>query len=149
MTYSYDPTQIRAGGKDQMRFELGDTQVGGGAKTCALADEEYEAVLAGLKEGKKAWLFAKLSLLEAILLKMSYQVDTKIDVLQYSFGNRADRWQKMYETLKKQALATASIPTLAPSITEMPPYFHKGMEENLAARHGGGGPPSPFRRMTT
>lgn len=44
MTYSYDPTQIRARGKDQMRFELGDTQTDGGADTCALADEEYEAV---------------------------------------------------------------------------------------------------------
>ena len=149
MTYSYDPTQIRARGKDQMRFELGDTQTEGGADTCALADEEYEAVLAELKEGKKAWMYAKLSVLEAILFKMNYQVDTKIDVLQYSFGDRAERLQKMYDALKKQILAAASIPTLAPSITETPPYFHKGMEENPAACHGAGGPPSPFRKMTT
>ena len=137
MTYSYDPTQIRAGGKDQMRFELGDTQVEGGADTCALADEEYNAVLTGLKEGKKAWLFAKLSLLEAILLKMSYQVDTKIDVLQYSFGDRAERWQKMYDT------------TLAPSIAKSPPYFHKGMQENQRALHGSAGCIPPFRNRTT
>ena len=149
MTYSYDPTQIRARGKDQMRFELGDTQTDGGADTCALADEEYEAVLAELKAGKKAWLCAKLAVLEAILFKMSYQVDTRIDVLQYGFGDRAERWQKMYDALKKQILATASIPTLAPSITETPPYFHKGMEENPRACHGAGGPPSPFRKMTT
>ena len=95
MTYSYDPAQIRARGKDQMRFELGDTQTEGGADTCALADEEYEAVLAGLKPGKKAWLYAKLAVLEAILFKMSYQVDTRIDVLQYSFGDRAEQWRKM------------------------------------------------------
>lgn len=150
MTYSYDPTQIRARGKDQMRFELGDTQTEGGADTCALADEEYEAVLAGLKAGKKAWLYAKLAVLEAILFKLSYQVDTRIDVLQYGFGDRVERWRKMYEDLKKQTLATASIPTLAPSIAETPPYFHKGMEENPAACHGAGGfPPSPFRKMTT
>ena len=149
MTYSYDPAQIRARGKDQMRFELGDTQTEGGADTCALADEEYEAVLADLKAGKKAWLYAKLAVLEAILFKMSYQVDTRIDVLQYSFGDRAERWRKMYDDLKKQTLATASIPTLAPSITETPPYFHKGMEENPRAKHGAGGPPSPFRKMTT
>ena len=149
MTYSYDPTQIRARGKDQMRFELGDTQTDGGADTCALADEEYEAVLAGLKAGKKAWLCAKLAVLEAILFKMSYQVDTRIDVLQYGFGDRAEQWRKMYDDLKKQTLATASIPTLAPSITETPPYFHKGMEENPRAKHGAGGPPSPFRKMTT
>ena len=80
MTYSYDPTQIRARGKDQMRFELGDTQTDGGADTCALADEEYEAVLADLKAGKKAWLYAKLAVLEAILFKMSYQVDTRIEI---------------------------------------------------------------------
>ena len=86
MTYSYDPTKIKARGKDQMRFELGDTQTDGGADTCALADEEYEAMLSGLKDGKKAWQYAKLAVLEAILFKMSYQVDTKIDVLQYSFG---------------------------------------------------------------
>lgn len=149
MTYTYDPTQIRARGKDQMRFELGDTQVEGGSDTCALADEEYEAVLAGLKDGKKAWLFAKLSVLEAILFKMNYQVDTKIDVLQYSFGDRAERWQKLYDALKKQSLATASIPTLAPSITETPPYFHKRMEENPRAMHGLPGPPGPFRNRTT
>ncbi len=149
MTYSYDPTQIRARGKDQMRFELGDTQVAGGADTCVLADEEYAAAVADLKDGKKAWLFAKLSVLEAILFKLSYQVDTKIDVLQYSFGERAERWQKMYDALKKQLLATASIPTLAPSITKAPPYFHKGMQENQRAMYGSAGSSSPFRNRTT
>lgn len=147
MTYSYDPTQIKARGKDQMRFELGDTQTEGGADTCALADEEYEAMLAGLKEGKKAWLFAKVAVLEAILFKMQYQVNTKIDVLQYDFGERAGRWQKMYDTLKKQALATASIPTLAPSIEQKPPYFHSGMQENHRAMHDAAG--FPFRKRTT
>lgn len=147
MTYSYDPTKIKARGKDQMRFELGDTQTEGGADTCALADEEYETMLTGLKEGKKAWLFAKLAVLEAILFKMQYQVDTKIDVLQYSFGDRAERWQKMYDALQKQVLATASIPTMAPSIQDMPPYFHKRMEENPRAMHGTGEP--LFHQMTS
>lgn len=146
MTYSYDPTKIKDRGKDQMRFEVGDTQTDGGAETCALADEEYEAMLYGLKEGKKAWLFAKLAVLEAILFRMSYQVDTKIDVLQYNFGGRAANWQKLYETLRKQILATASIPTLAPSIQNAAPYFHNGMEENQRAMHGAS---SPFRKMTT
>jgi len=149
MTYSYDPTKIRAQGKDQMRFELGDTQTEGGADTCVLADEEYEAVLANLQAGQKAWQYAKLAVLEAILFKLSYQVDTRIDVLQYSFSARAERWQKMYDDLKKQILATASIPTLAPSITETPPYFHKGMEENPGAMHGLSGIPAPFRKMVT
>lgn len=147
MTYSYDPTKIKARGKDQMRFELGDTQTDGGADTCALSDEEYEAMLDGLKDGKKAWQYAKLAVLEAILFKMSYQVDTKIDVLQYNFGARAEKWQKLYDTLKKQILAAASVPTLAPSAREKPPYFHKGMEENPRAMHSADG--HPYHRMTT
>ena len=69
MTYSYDPTKIRERGKDQMRFELGDTVTEGGADTCALSDEEYDAILDGLKEGKKAWVRAKLALLEAIMFR--------------------------------------------------------------------------------
>lgn len=146
MTYSYDPSKIKARGKDQMRFEVGDTQTDGGAETCALSDEEYEAMLDGLKEGKKAWLFAKLAVLEAILFKMSYQVNTKIDVLQYDFGGRAANWKNLYDTLRKQILATASIPTLAPSIQNAAPYFHNGMEENPRAMHGAS---SPFRKMTT
>ena len=36
MTYSYDPTKIRERGKDQMRFELGDTVTEGGADTCSV-----------------------------------------------------------------------------------------------------------------
>ena len=147
MTYSYDPSKIKARGKDQMRFELGDTLTDGGADTCVLADEEYEAMLDGLKEGKKAWMFAKLAVLEAILFKLSYQVNTKISVLQYDLGDRAANWQKLYDTLKKQILAAASIPTLAPSIKDTPPYFHKGMEENPRAMHDIDSP--PFRRMTT
>lgn len=147
MTYSYNPAKIKARGKDQMRFELGDTQTEGGADTCALADEEYETMLMGLKEGKRAWLFAKLAVLEAILFKMQYQVNTKIDVLQYDFGDRAERWRKMYETLKKQTLATAAISTMASSVQDTPPYFHKGMEENPRAGHASA--VLPFRRMTS
>ncbi len=147
MTYSYDPTKIRAKGKDRMRFELGDTQTDGGANTCALSDEEYEAMLSDLKDGKKAWLFAKLAVLEAILIKMQYQVNTKIDVLQYDFGERAQRWQKMYDDLNKQVLAIASIPTLSPSIKNTPPYFYKGMEQNPRAMHGA--KELPFRNMTS
>lgn len=150
MNYSYDPAKIRQRGKDRMRFELGDTQTEGGADTCALADEEYEAILDGIKEGKKAWLFAKLAVLEAIIFKLSYQVDTKIDVLEYDLGARADRWKKLYDDLKKQALATVSIPMLAPSQTQSPPYFHKEMHPNPEAGHGiRSSAAGVFRKMTT
>lgn len=147
MTYSYDPTKIRERGKDQMRFELGDTVTEGGADTCALSDEEYNAVLEGLKEGKKAWMRAKLAVLEAIMFKVSYQVDTKVDILQYGLSDRAAHWKQLYDDLKKDVRASASVPTMAPSIQDTPPYFHKRMEENPRAMHGASAP--PFRKMTT
>lgn len=147
MTYSYDPTKIRERGKDQMRFELGDTATEGGADTCALSDEEYCAILDGLKEGQRAWVRAKLEALEAILFKLSYQVDTKIDVLQYGFSDRAERWQKLRDELQKQARASGSVPAMAASVRGAPPYFHKEMKGNPRAMHGADA--SPFRKTTT
>ena len=146
MTYSYDPTKIRERGKDQMRFELGDTVTEGGADTCALSDEEYDAILDGLKEGKKAWVRAKLAVLEAIMFRFSYQMDTKVDVLQDSFGDRAAHWKQLYDDLKKQVRASVSVPAMASAIQNTPPYFHTGMEENPRAVHGASSP--PFRKMT-
>ena len=147
MTYSYDPTKIRERGKDQMRFELGDTVTEGGADTCALSDEEYDAILDGLKEGKKSWVRAKLAVLEAIMFRFSYQVDTKVDVLQYGLGDRAAHWKQLYDDLKKQVRASVSVPAMASAIQNTPPYFHTGMEENPRAVHGASSP--PFRKMTT
>ena len=147
MTYSYDPMKIRERGKDQMRFELGDTVTEGGADTCALSDEEYDAILDGLKEGKKAWVRAKLAVLEAIMFRFSYQVDTKVDVLQYGLGDRAAHWKQLYDDLKKQVRASVSVPAMASAIQNTPPYFHTGMEENPRAVHGASSP--PFRKMTT
>lgn len=44
-TYQYEPGNIAEYGKDRMRFELGDVMVEGKEKTCALCDEEYNAVI--------------------------------------------------------------------------------------------------------
>ena len=134
MTYTYDPLKIKDRGKDQMRFEIGDTLVDGGADTCALSDEEYEGMLSGITEGIMAWKKAKLSILKAILFKMSYQVDTKIDVLQYNFGDRADRWKKLYDDLKKEVSKTASVPVMGAEVMEKPPYFYAGMKSTCRAR---------------
>jgi hypothetical protein len=146
MNYTYDPKEIRARGKDQMRFELGDTLVDGGAETCVLADEEYIALLDGLKDGKMAWLFAKLIILQAILLKLSYQVDTKIDVLSYGLGKRAEQWQKLYEMLRKQYLANVGFPTMAACAENKHPYFHTSMQDNPRTLLNTN---FPFRKMTT
>jgi len=130
MIYSYDPTKIRQRGKDQMRFELGDTTVEGGADTCALADEEYEAIIGEIRPGKIPWLMAKLHILEAILFKLSYMVDTKIDVLSYGLGARAERWQKLYEDLRKEIIANTGVPTIDDRAAKKPPYFHTSMDDN-------------------
>ena len=148
MNYTYDPMQIRQRGKDQMRFELGDTFVDGGAATCALADEEYDAVLAELHPSKQAWLHAKLHIVEAILLKLSYQVNTRIDVLTYGLGDRAQHWKDLYEMLRKELLGNSCIPTMADS---KPPYFHTDMKTNRRAqpmpKHGEAA--FPFRDFNT
>jgi hypothetical protein len=134
MEYTYDPAKIRQRGKDQMRFELGDTETGGGADTCALSDEEYAAVLESLDtDGKRGWLSAKLQILEAILFKLSYQVDTKIDVLTYTFSARTEQWQKLYEQLRTDMMANTGVPTMADSAAKKPPYFHTGMTDNPRA----------------
>lgn len=145
MTYSYDPLKIKGGGKDQMRFELGDTLVEGGADTCALADEEYEGFLADIKPGKKAWIRAKLGIVETILFKLSYQPDTKIDVLEYKFSDRIKAWERLKVDLKKD-LAGMSAPLIDSEASKKPPYFYTGMESNPAA--GETAPPFPFRKMT-
>ncbi|MFP3153127.1 hypothetical protein LQZ18_01590 [Lachnospiraceae bacterium ZAX-1] len=136
MIYSYDPTKIKEQGKDRMRFEIGDTLVDGGTATCALSDEEYIALLDGIADGRRAWLSAKLAVLEAILFKLSYQVDTKIDVLSYAFGKRAEQWKALYDMAKKEASAAASTPSMVEGKVGKPPYFYTGMEENCRAGCG-------------
>jgi hypothetical protein len=116
-----------------MRFELGDTHVDGGVESCVLADEEYYALLEDLKPGLKSWLTMKLTIIEAIQFKMSFQVDTKIDVLAYANGARADRWQMLYEKTRRQLLANIGMPTIAGSAVRKPPYFYTGMDDNKRA----------------
>ena len=133
MGYTYDPAQITARGKDQMRFELGDTAVGGGADTCALADEEYEAMLAGAKPGKRAWQGAKLAILDAIVFKLSYQVDTKIDSLSYGLGGRAERFKALRDQVQAETPGGIGAPTMAAGAAQKPPYFHIDMMKNPLA----------------
>ena len=153
MTFSYDPTQIQARGKDQMRFELGDTMTAGGAETSALSDEEYIAILSDIGPGKRAWLSAKLHIVEAILLKLSYQVNTKVDVITYGFGDRAKHWYDLYEMLRKEILGNSCIPSIAESAARKPPYFHTDMKVNRRAQpirgHGESHSLTPFRNLNS
>ena len=148
MTYTYDPTLIRKRGKDQLRFELGDTFIDGGAESCAVADEEYQAFVEGILPGNKSWIYAKLVILEAILLKLSYMVDTKIDVLSYGLGDRAEHWLKLYDQLRKQYLVNLNAPTMDDRAAMKPPYYFTGIQENIRTKIMSI-KTFPFRRMTT
>lgn len=130
-TYSYDPTKITNGGMSQMRFELGDTVVDMEGVSSPLCDEEYEAII---KKYGKSWRTAKLKCLEAICMKLAYEVDTSVDGLSYSLGQRAERWKKMYDDAKKEASALGGLPRAGYPGSLMPhgntPYFYNDMLAN-------------------
>ena len=65
-------------------------------KTCYLSDEEIVAVL----ESSKTWRRAKFRLVESLLRRFSYEVDTKIQNAEWSMSDRVDEWRRLYNQLK-------------------------------------------------
>lgn len=133
LTYTYDASKIAEHGLDQMRFELGDTMVEGGAETCALSDQEYKAVI----EAYPRWKRAKLACVESVLRRFSYEVNTKVGELNLSLSDRLDYWKKLYSDLK--ADVSASAPLANPAAINGDHYFYAGMMENYGTGRGGGG----------
>lgn len=131
-TFSYDPTKIADGGLDQMRFELGDTVVDMEGVSSPLCDEEYTAIIG--KYGKN-WRTAKFKCLEAIMMKMSYEVNTSVDGLSYSLDQRYERWKKLYDEAKRGQIALAGVPRAGDPGSLMPhhgtPYFYDDMQANI------------------
>lgn len=125
-TYSYDPTKVGERGKDQMRFELGDTVVEGEGQAAALSDEEYEAILAAYP-GK--WKRAKLALIESLMRRFSYEVDEKVGPLSLSLRQRYENWKAMYDQLKKE-IASMTVPSANPSAINGGHYFYEGIHNN-------------------
>lgn len=125
-TYVYQPEKITENGKDRMRFELGDTMVEGAAETCALCDEEYAAALSMYPN---SWRRAKLALLESIVHRFFYEVDTKVGPLSLSLRQRSDAWKAMYDELKAECAAMGA-PIANPKALSRPPYFYEGMHDN-------------------
>lgn len=131
--YTYDPTKITDNGVDQMRFELGDTVVDLEAEVSPLCDEEYQAIIA--KYGSK-WRVAKLKCLEAIVMKLAYEVSTSVGGLSYSLDSRFERWKKLLEEEKKVVAGVAGVPTpgdpssLIPNGLTPTPYYHNDMQAN-------------------
>lgn len=132
-SYNYDPVKIQEPGKDRMRFELGDTMVEGGSDTCALCDEEYEAIIPMYTRWKKA----KLKCLESICRRFAYEPDTDTGPLSLKLNARAKLWRDDYEKLKKELdlEANTGIPEygLDENGRKKPPYFYAGMHENKQA----------------
>ena len=130
-SYTYDPTKITEGGLDQMRFELGDTVVDMNGNSSPLCDEEYKAILE--KYGKD-WRKAKVQCLNAIVMKLSYEVNTSVGGLSYSLSERYERWKKMLEDEKKSVKALYSVPVAGDPTSLMPysgtPYFYNDLHAN-------------------
>ena len=133
-SFTYDPTKITDGGVDQMRFELGDTVVDMEGTASPLCDEEYGAIIG--KYGSN-WRLAKLKCLEAIVMKMSYEVNTSVGGLSYSLDQRYERWKKLLEEDKKIMAGIAGVPvagdpnSLIPHGLTPTPYYHDDMQANL------------------
>lgn len=134
MNFTYDPANITAGGLDQMRFELGDTVVDMGGISAVLCDEEYNAIIG--KYAAKNWRKAKLMCLEAIVMKLSYEVNTSVGGLSYSLDQRFERWKKMLEQEKKIVAGIAGVPTAGDPSSLIPhgltptPYYYNDMQAN-------------------
>lgn len=125
-TYTYDPTKIGERGKDKMRFELGDTEVGGEGQAAALSDEEYVAVL-NAYPGK--WRKAKLVLVESIMRRFSYEVDEKVGPMTLSLRQRYESWKAMYDQLKAE-IAGCTVPSANAAAVSSDHYFYEGIHNN-------------------
>lgn len=138
MNFTYDPTKITEHGMDQMRFELGDTVVDMEGISSPLCDEEYQAIISAYCQtySTKSWRVAKLKCLEAIVMKLSYEVNTSVGGLSYSLDQRYERWKKLLEEDKKIVAGLTGVPvagdpnSLIPHGLTPTPYFYNDMQAN-------------------
>ena len=127
MTYSYNPSNLSDHGIDRMRFELGDTFVAEPEKTAYLCDEEYLAVI----ESSASWKRAKLRLVETLLRRFSYEVDTNIKEAQWNLHQRVAEWKDLWRRLKDEVEAEELMDggNLAIGKKGRPPIFYVGMHD--------------------
>ena len=124
--FSYDATLINDGGLNQMRFTLGDCLVEEPEHTAYLSDEEIIAALEGVSFKRAA-----LRLIESLIARFSYEVDTKVKDCEWKLSERISAWQKLRDRLKAdvdtEELAGNSFGMTAKK--SPPPYFWRGMHD--------------------
>lgn len=130
--YSYDPCQITSNTISRARFELGDMLTDGGEDTCFLCDEEIQAVIDACAP---RWKYTLYTLANAVCMRLSYETDWRDDGTSFSLNQRAERWWKLRDKLKKEAEAEATIPVsgaVRDSINSADGghYFYRGMNNN-------------------
>ncbi len=125
-SYTYDPLKLDEYGVDKMRFELGDTAVEMENLTSPLCDEEYAMVI----RSNQDWRSAKIACLKAIVMKLSFEVDTSVTGLSYSLSQRFERWKAMLAEEEKRRSASLSVPLANRSAVSGMPYFYAGMHKN-------------------
>lgn len=111
-TYTYDTQKLTEFGRDKMRIDLGDIEVEGGADTCALADEEYDALIAETYGAGKSWKVAQYRCLQAIVSRMAMMVDVNIDGMKLDMESRYQRWLIMLRCKEKLFMGLSSPLTL-------------------------------------
>ena len=137
ITYTYDPSQVMDGGLNQMRFELGDTELEphfctAGDKpdphseyaAAVMSDQSYIAII----ENSASWKEAKIRCLRHLLMLFMYQVDYSIDGLSEKLSDRYNKLKKMLDGL----LRGDDLPK-AGGLNKWgkgPHIFHYGMFEN-------------------
>lgn len=92
-----------------------------------MCDEEISAVL----DSSASWKRAKLRLVETLLRRFSYEVDTKIKEAQWSLNQRVAEWKDLYKRLKDEVEAEELMDggNLAFGKKVRPPIFYVGMHD--------------------
>lgn len=143
-TYTYDPSKMQDGGKDQMRFELQDIAVGLAQQTCVLSDQEYDALLTKVKAEGGGWKTAKYRCLCAIVMRMAYEVDFSADGVSMSLSQRYERWKALKREMEgEMQRITANPLALGKNAPDGGHYFYGGMNDNPRAKLC----PWPFREV--
>ena len=127
MTFSFDTALIADKGLNQMRFELGDVFVDEPEKTAYLSDEEYLVIL----ETSPTFKRAKLKLIETLLRRFSYEVDSKVDSVEFKLSQRIDEWKDAYNRLKAEVDAEEIAESSALKVggKSRPPAFWIGQHD--------------------